>query len=123
MIAISTSIKFSMLWQGRTRPLDNVPEELLEGLHLVLGKGNTTLFMGTVDKNTVTWSLSSKVPQSKAAELNALFEDAGRAQVTDCTWIHDIHSCLSKMLSIIMMLHNHVNDSTAEDPPGIYFGI
>ena len=69
--------------QGRTRPLDQLPRELQQGHYLVLGKTgcSTALFMGSVDKNTVMWSLSSKMPQSQAAELSALLKDPAAAQV------------------------------------------
>lgn len=65
---------------GRTRPLKQLPPEIARGINLVIGRGSTTLFMGSVDKNTVTWSLSQKIPQSQAAEMNETFKDPAAAQ-------------------------------------------
>ena len=67
--------------KGRTRPLKQLPPEVARGINLVLGRGSTTLFMGSVDKDTVTWSLSQRVPQSEAAEMNETFKDPAAAQV------------------------------------------
>ena len=68
--------------KGRTRPLKQLPPEIARGINLVIGRGSTTLFMGSVDKNTVTWSLSQRIPQSQAAEMNETFKDPAAAQVS-----------------------------------------
>ncbi|KAK9839942.1 hypothetical protein WJX74_000847 [Apatococcus lobatus] len=65
---------------GRTGRLKQVPPELLRGQHLLLGKTSTSLFMATVDKNTVSWGLSSRMPHSQAAELSNRLKDPAAAQ-------------------------------------------
>ena len=46
-----------------------------------LSRSDALLFMGPVDRTTVLWSLSFKAPESRAAELHALFKDPKAAQV------------------------------------------
>ena len=67
--------------QGRTGPLEQVPEQLLSGQHIMLGSGSTSMILGTVDKNTVMWALSLKGPQSRAGEIAAHLQDPASAQV------------------------------------------
>ena len=71
------------LLQGRTGPLEQLPRELQRGHYLSLGPGRTSLFMGSVDRNTITWSLNSKVPQTRVQELNTLFQDPSAAKVAN----------------------------------------
>lgn len=61
--------------------LEQLPPEIQEGHYMVLGPTSTSLFMGSVDKNTVIWALTSLAPKSRASELNALFQDPAAAQV------------------------------------------
>ena len=69
------------LLQGRTGRLEQVPKELLQGQHLLLGKTSTSLFMATVDKDTVSWGLSSRAPHSEAMALSKRLKDPAAAQV------------------------------------------
>lgn len=82
--------------KGRTNPLKQLPPEVARGINLVLGRGSTTLFMGSVDKNTVTWSLSQRVPQSKAVEMNETFKDPTAAQV------RLLDECLCNVIFVMM---------------------
>ena len=68
--------------QGRTKPLQQLPSLLHHGQYLSMGKANISNFIGSVDSNTIMWSLSFPAPESKAAELNFLFKDPAAAQVT-----------------------------------------
>jgi len=67
--------------QGRTDPLEHLPPELLKGHYISMGEHGNAIFMGSVDRNTVMWSLSCKAPRLRVDELNNLFKDPAAAQV------------------------------------------
>ncbi len=70
------------IWpQGTTGHLEQLPTELLKGQYLSMGKAGVANFLCSVDRHSVMWSLSFRAPQTKAAELNALFQDPTAAQV------------------------------------------
>ncbi len=70
------------MWlQGTTGHLEQLPQELLKGQYLSMGKVDVANFLCSVGRHSVMWGLSFRAPQTKAAELNALFKDPAAAQV------------------------------------------
>lgn len=87
-------MRTSLIVKGRTHPLQQLPPEVAKGTNLVIGKGSTSLFMGSVDRNTVTWALTQKVPQSQANEMNETFRDPSAAQVNFITLSTEMYDLL-----------------------------
>lgn len=67
--------------QGRTGLLSEIPPELLLGHYLVIGNGAVSLFMCTVDKVTVQWTLTTKMSEAAAEELATRLNSPAAAQV------------------------------------------
>ncbi len=61
--------------QGRTGVLQELPRELQEGRWMSLGAKNRVWFMSSLGGNTAVWGFSSSAPESRTAELSAIFAD------------------------------------------------
>lgn len=81
LVSLLPNFLFGFMLQGRTGRLDELPRGLWKGAHISMSRSSTTSFMGLVDRNTVLWSLSTKAPETRAAELRALFQDPIAVQV------------------------------------------
>ena len=118
-----------MACQGRTGQLDEEPKGLERGPHMCLSRSDAFLFMAPVDRTTVLCSLSLKMPESKAAELHALFRDPTAVQV-DCNQPSEAFLQPSKILYVSIVEHHqciagrkptrHVSKDTILGPSSAY---